>query len=115
MTDKKQLKKDELEKVSGGLSAVLDNPYKQEYTIEINKYETENHIGETLYFDCDKADGRYKKEYTWVLGTLLRSFEQSNGCGTIRMATITIIESGGNIERSGTIDICLDGWQAHIK
>lgn len=111
MSNKKELNEKETNEVSGGVFIDITDPYKDTYTHELDKYETVNYIGKTLYFD---KGGKFN--YQWVLGTLINSYEKDTACGTERTAIVKV-ENSRNLmfERFSEIELSLDDWTAHIK
>lgn len=120
MTNKNDLNQKQLDKVSGGFSinAEGEKKYRDEYTIEIDQYDTVNYIGQNLYFSyynkLPKGNGiRYI--HNWIYGTLLDSYEKSFECGTKRTGKVQVIESGGDDPEHGLTEIYLDTWKTYKK
>lgn len=119
MTDKK-LNEEQLDKVSGGKSLEEhEKPYRDKYRRKLNKYDTENYIGQNLYFtlDYDITDqGGSAYFHTFIFGTLNKSYEKSAACdSTKRTANVTVIISEGDHKKSGNVDISLDDWDVYAE
>lgn len=106
MTNKQELNKEELEEVSGGEALNGCAYHLLHYTKKIDKYQTENYIGEKAFMKNPNED--------WLVGTIKKSFEKTYKCGTRRVATVYVTDS--NYYSVGLdMDVILDGWEIYVR
>lgn len=119
MTNKNEIDYDELEQVTGGRLEKNEKQYHDRYTRRLDKYDTENYIGQNLYFlydyDRGNTNGQSCSTHTFIFGTLIDSYEKPETCGTTRTAKVSVIISEGNDAKSGTVDISLDTWKVYAE
>lgn len=89
MTKRKDLSFEELEKVSGGFSTI-DCTIEDQFTIEISYEDINNHINEEALFVFGGS-----AKHGWCLARLKGAYEASNGCQTLKMIKLDIIDGRG--------------------
>lgn len=120
MTDKNELKQEQLEKVSGGMPlAEGEKKYRDKYTRKIGTDEAANYVGQNLYFveDYDITNNSPDTHvHTFIFGTLTKVFDQTMACGdTRKVGSVTVIESKGSHFAVGGTDVFLNDWQIYVE
>lgn len=104
MTSKKEINEEKLNKTSGGFYGANGNSLNMEFMERaLGQYETEYYIGkEVVVFD--------KSDYMFMAcGTLIDSYEKSNGCGTRRHIKLALNPN----YKCDDDDFCIDEYSKY--